>query len=305
MSPATVPGVHSSLADPSFQPSALVFRSGIAFDYENFPRILSVCWPVFNIDSGTSLIARDGPERSLTQISANETITLNNDVPPSGGSVFTWGSPHSVPVAKDPVISTPEKKAPVGITIRDSCEIQTKKVISNTDESLKTTSERQEEATTAPQLSQKQRWSYYEPAESATSKKEEISTEKHFQISSFDNIQLNANKRRSDSDDATISNDLGGKRTRTEPVQAGLCHGLSADNKQSGFKTQEMLCPVNFESEKSDHECHCIQTKERPDAEECDTMSTSKEDKISSSSAEAKSVEEDKSVSIFTPCFDD
>lgn len=304
-SPATVPVVHSSLADPNFQPSALVFRSGIAFDYENFPRILSVCWPVFNIESGTSLIARDGPERSLTQISANETITLNNDVPPSGGSVFTWGPPHSVPVARDPVISTPEKKAPVGITIRDSGEIQTEKVISNTDESVKTKSERQEEATTAAHVSQKQQELYFEPAESTTSKKVEISGEKHFQESSFDKIQLNANKKRSGSEDTTISKDLRQKRTRTEPVQATLC--LSADNKHSGQETQEMIGPANFGNETSDHECRCIQPKERPDAEDFKhgTMATSKESKISSTSTESKRVEEDKSVSCFTPCFDD
>lgn len=296
-SPATVPVVHSSLADPSFQPSALVFRSGIAFDYDNFPRILSVCWPVFNIESGTSLIARDGPERSLTQIPTNKTITLNNTVPPSGASVFTWGPPR-VPVVRDSVITTPEKKAPVGITIRDSCEIQTKNAISNTDESVKTTSERQEEATAAPHVSQK-------PAESTTSKKMEISGKKHFQESSFDKVQLNANKKRSDSEGATISKDLGQKRTRTEPVQVTLC--LCADNKQRGFKTQGTIGPGNFENETSDHEGRCIQPKKRPDAEdyEHDTMTTSKESKMSLTSSETKRVEEDKSVRFFTSCFDD
>lgn len=255
---------------------------------------------MFNIESGTSLMARDGPERSLTQTSANETTTLNNGVPPSGGSVFTWAPPHSVPVAKDPVISTQEKKAPIGITVGDSCEIQTKTVISKTDKSVKNTSERQEEATTALHVSKKQQGCYYEPAESTTSKKVEISGEKYFQESSFGNIQLNANKRRSDSDDATINSDFGEKRTKTKPVQATLCHILSADKKQSGFKTQETLGPANFESEKSDHECLCIQPKEGLNAEHCelDPMATSKESTISSSSAENKRVEEYKAVSF-------
>ena len=258
---------------------------------------------MFNIESGTSLIARDGPERSLTQIPANETITLNNTVPPSGASVFTWGPPR-VPVVRDSVITTPEKKAPVGITIRDSCEVQTKNAIINTDESVKTTSERQEEATTAPQVSQKQERSYYKPAESTTSKKKEIGGKKHFQESSFDKVQINANKKRSDSEDATISKDLGKKRARTEPVLVTLC--LCADDKQSGFKAQETIGSGNFADETSDHECRCIQPKERPDVEDCehDTMTISKKSKMSSSSSETKRVEEDKSVSFFASCFD-
>ena len=251
------------------------------------------------------LLARDGPERSLTHIPTNETITYSNDVPLSGGSVFTWGPSHSGPVVKDPVISTPEKKAPIGIAIRDSCEIQTKTVISNTKECVKTTSERQEEATTVPHVSQKHQGSSYEPAESTTIKKVEITEENHLQEISFDKIQLNANKKRSDSEEATSSKDLGHKNTRSKPVQAAL--RLSTDNKQSGFKTQEMLSPANFESEPSDHESHCIQLKERPNVEDCehDTMATSKESKISPSSAETKRVEEDNSVSFLTPCFDD
>lgn len=296
-SPATVPSVQSSLADPSFQPSALVFRSGIAFDYDNFPRILSVCWPVFNIESGMSLIARDAPERSSTQVPTNETTTFNNDVPLSSAPVFMWGPPHSMPVVKDPVMSTSEKKAPIGTSIRDSCEIQTKTIISNTDECVKTTSERQEKATTVPHVSQKHEGSYYEPAESTTLKKVEISGEKHLQESSFDEIQVNANRKRSASEEATIIKVVGQKRTR-KPLQATLC--LSADNKQRGFKTQEMLGPANCESEKSDHECHCIQPKERSDAKDCehDTVTSPKESKIVSSSAETKTVEEDSSVSF-------
>ena len=219
-----------------------------------------------------SLIARDGPERSLTQIPTNETMTFNNDTPLSGAPVFTWGPPHSVPVFKDPAISTPEKNAPMGMTIRDSSEIQNKTIISNMDECVKTLSERQEEATT-------------------TSMEVEISGhgEKHFQESSFDKIQFHANKKRSDSEEATISKDLRQKHTRTKQVQAKLC--LSADNKQSGFKTQEMLGPANFESEtESDHECHCIPPKKRSHVEDCehDTVATSKESKISSSSAETR-----------------
>jgi len=87
-------------------------------------------------------------------------------------------------------------------------------------------------------------------------------------------------------------------------VQAALC--LSADDKQSGFKTQETLGLANFESKKSDHENHCIQPKEKPDAKdrEHDTAASPKESKILSSSAETNRVEEDNSVSFFTPCFD-
>lgn len=291
--PATVPIVQSTLTDSSLQPSALVFRSGIAFDYDNFPKFLSVCWPVFNNESGMSLIARDGPERSLTQTPTNEIVTFNNDVPISGVPVFTWGPPQSEPVVKDPVMSTPEKKVPIGISIRNSCEIQTETITSNTAECVKSTFERQEEATTIPPVSQK--GSCYEPAESTTLQKVGISGEKHCEESSFDKVQFNANKKRSDSEEAR---DLKRKGARTKPAQVTLC--LPADDKRSGFKAQEMLGPVNHESEKSDHAYRCIQSKERPDASDCerDTMATSKESKIFSSSTETKRVEEDNSVSF-------
>jgi len=235
------------------------------------------------------LIARDGPERSLTQTPTNETITFSNDVPLSGGPVFSWAPPHSVPVVKDPVISTPEKKAPIGITIRDSCEMQTKTVIMKTEECVKSTSKRQEDATTVPHVSQKQQGSPYKPA---NIRKVEISGKNRFQESSFDSSELNANKKLSDSEEATSRKYLGQKHTRM------LC--LSADDKRSGFKTQETLGLANFESKKSDHENHCIQPKEPPDAKDRkhDTVASPKESKIMSSSAETNRVEEDNPVSF-------
>lgn len=249
-----------------------------------------------------STIARDGPERSLTHIPTNETKTFNNDVPLSGAPVFTWGLPYSEP-AKEPVISTAEKKAPIGITIRDPCEIQTEFITRNRNECVKSTSKLPEKPTTFTHMNQKQ-GSCYGIAESTTLKKVEISEEKHLQENSLDKVQLNANKEHSDSEEATITEDLGQKRTRTKPVQVTLCP--SADNKQSGFKAQEMFGPVHFESEKSDHECRCIQSKERPDVKDCEhyTVAPSKESKILLSSKETKRVEEDNSVS-FSRRFDD
>ena len=230
-------------------------------------------------------IARDGPERSLTHIPTNETITFNNDVPLSVSHVFTWGPPHSEP-AKEPVISTAEKTAPIGITIRDPGEMQTELITRNTNECVKSTSRLPEKATTFTHMSLKQ-GSCYGIAESTTLKKVEVSEE-----NSFDKVQLNANKKHSDSEEATITEDLGQKRTRTKPVQVTLFP--SADNKQSGFKAQEMFGPVHFESEISGR------SKERPDVKDCehDTVAPSKESKILSSSKETKRVEEDNSVSF-------
>ena len=235
-------------------------------------------------------IARDGPERSLTHIPTNETITFNNDVPLSVSHVFTWGPPHSEP-AKEPVISTAEKTAPIGITIRDPGEMQTELITRNTNECVKSTSRLPEKATTFTQMSLKQ-GSCYGIAESTTLKKVEVSEEKHLQENSFDKVQLNANKKHSDSEEATITEDLEQKRTRTKPVQVTLFP--SADNKQSGFKAQEMFGPVHFESEKSGR------SKEQPDVKDCehDTVAPSKESKILSSSKETKRVEEDNSVSF-------
>ena len=278
-SPATVPIVQT--AEPSFQPSALVFRSGIAFDYDNFPRILSVCWPVFNIESGMSLIARDGPERNLTEVSANETINISNDAPLSGAPVFTWGPPHTKPEVKDLVNSAPEKKAPTGIPIRDPCELHSETITSNTDECVKSTSERQEEATTIPHVSQKQ-GSCYEAVESTTSKEVEISGEKNSQEGSFDKVQLSANKQRSDSEEVTICKDLGQKRAKIEPVQVTSC----------ALQARCSLDPANHESEKFGHPYRSIKPHKRPNVSDCerDTMSTSKESKMFSSSTEAKPV---------------
>lgn len=243
-----------------------------------------------------STIARDGPERSLTHIPTNETITFHNDVPPSVSHAFTWGPPQSE-AAKEPVISTAEKTAPLTITIRDPGEIQTELITRNTNECAKSTSKLPEKATTFTHMNLKQ-GSCYRIAESTTLKKAEISEDKHLQENSFDKVQLNADKKHSDSEEATITEDLGQKRTRTKPVQVTICP--SADNKQSGFKAQEMFGPVHFESEKSDHECRCIQSKERPDVKDCehDTVAQSKESKILSSSEETKSMEEDNSVSF-------
>ena len=235
-------------------------------------------------------IARDGPERSLTHIPTNETINFNNDVPLSVSHVFTWGPPHSEPV-KEPVISTAEKTAPIGITIRDPGEMQTELITRNTNECVKSTSRLPEKATTFTQMSLEQ-GSCYGIAESTTLKKVEVSEEKHLQENSFDKVQLNANKKHSDSEEATITEDLEQKRTRTKPVQVTLFP--SADNKQSGFKAQEMFGHVHFESEKSGR------SKERPDVKDCehDTVAPSKESKILSSSKETKRVEEDNSVSF-------
>jgi len=179
--------------------------------------------------------------------------------------------------------------------------MQTKTVIRNTEECVKSTSRRQEDATTVPHVSQKQQGSPYKPA---AIKKVEISGKNRFQESSFDSTELNANKKLSDSEEERSSKDLGQKHTRTKPVQATLC--FSADDKQSGFKTQETLGLGNFESKKSDHENHCIEPKEPPDAKdrEHDTAASPKESKILSTSAETKRIEEDNSVSFFTPCFD-
>ena len=104
--PAFPISVKCSLESANLRPKALVFPSGIAFDYENFPKIVSICWPVITDLSGNKVIVRDGPTR--------ESVSSNDAVVPSsclsirdGASSFSWGKPENKP-------GTPFINSPVG-----------------------------------------------------------------------------------------------------------------------------------------------------------------------------------------------
>lgn len=93
-----------TLESTNLSPKALVFSSGIAFDYKNFPKIVSICWPVITDLSGNKVIVRDGPTR--------ESVSSNDAVVPSsclsgreGASSFRWGKPENKPSA--PFINSP------------------------------------------------------------------------------------------------------------------------------------------------------------------------------------------------------
>lgn len=300
-STVTVPIVQSSLGDPSLQPSALVFRSGIAFDYDNFPQILSVCWPVFNNQSGMSAIARDGPARGVTQTTTNE-ITANNHVTAAGAPLFTWDPPHNEPIAKDPVISTPDKKAPIGITVCNSCEVRTATVTSNAADCVKNTSKRQQNTAAVSPLGicQTQKQGSCGPTERATVSNLEISSDKYPKETSFDQVQ------RFESEEATVSKVLGRKRSRNIPLTVPL--RLPDDNKQSFLEARGIICPVHHNMKNSDHKCCSTVPKEGLYGSVCErdnTVAASRESRILLSSTEIKLAEEGKTVSFFTPCFHD
>ena len=124
-------------------------------------------------------------------------------------------------------------------------------------------------------------------------RKWKISVEKHSQEGSFVKVQLSANKQRSDGEEVTICKDLGQKRAKIEPVQVTSCDlCLPADNNQGALQARCSLDPANHESEKFGHPYRSIKPHKRPNVSDCerDTMSTSKESKMFSSSTEAKPV---------------
>ena len=123
--------VPSSLVDPSLQPTALVFPTGIAFDYENFPKIVSISWPVITDLSGNTVMASDGPTRgtSLGIASSNDIpTTCTNDG--AGASVFRWDRPQNE--ATDPVISAPVIKAPICASL-NNYGVQSEAITSNSN----------------------------------------------------------------------------------------------------------------------------------------------------------------------------
>ena len=301
-SAVSAPIAQNSLGDPSLQPSALVFHSGIAFDYDNFPQILSVCWPVFNTQSGMSVIARDGPERGITQIATNEIITANNHVTVASGPFFTWDPPHNEPVAKDPVISTPDKKTPIGITVCNSCEVRTEMVTSNAAGGVINTSVPQQNTTSVPPLGicqSKKQGACYGPTELTTLLNVQSSGDKNLKEASFDKVQS------FESEEATVSKVLGRKRAMNKAVNVTL--RLPDDNKKSAPEARDITDPENNKKEKPDHTCCSTVPIERLDGSDCEreTVAASRGSRILLSSTESKQVEEGKTVSFFTPCSHD
>lgn len=90
------------------QPSAVTFNAGIAFDYINFPRIVSVCWPECNTQAGTSVVVRDE-----LQMRTNKTAFSDIEVI-TGASVFNC-DPTRTERLGPPIDSThPVKKEHMG-----------------------------------------------------------------------------------------------------------------------------------------------------------------------------------------------
>ncbi|KAL9964591.1 hypothetical protein ACROYT_G028248 [Oculina patagonica] len=285
----TVPIVQSPLGDPSLQPSALVFRSGIAFDYDNFPKILSLCWPVFNNQSGMSVVARDGPERGVPQIATNEIITTNNHVTVEGAPPFTWDPPCNEPKAEDPVISTPDKKAPIGITVCNPCEVRTETVTGNVANCVKSTTVPQQNTSSVPPLGVYQsqtQGACYGPTERATVTNVEISSDKYPKETSFDQVQ------RFESEGANVGKVLGRKRSRKQQL----------NTRSSFLEARGIICPVHHNMENSNHKCCSTVSKERLGGRDCerDTVATSRESRNWLSSTENNQVEKSKTDCIQT-----
>lgn len=240
-----------------------------------------------------SAIACDGPERGVT----HEVITANNHVTVQGAPVFKRNAPHPVP--KDPVISTPEKKARIGITVCNSYEhIPTETVTSNAADCVNNTSALQQDTTLVPSFgicqSQKQ-GACNGPTEETMVQNKKMTDDKNPKETSFEKIQISADEQRSNCREAVDCFFLGRKRTKNKPVS--VTSHLSDDDKQGTLETEDMIDPKR---KKSDHTSFCTVAKEL-DRSECksDTVAASAESKILSNSTENKQEEESKTVSFF------
>ena len=105
------PIIPSALGEPSLQPTTLVFPSGVAFDYKNYPKLVSVCWPVTFDQRGNAVLANNVPSNGLSQGIGNGTNSATNQELQDIDSVFRWDHPPKED--KDLVTGTPGIKAPI------------------------------------------------------------------------------------------------------------------------------------------------------------------------------------------------
>lgn len=218
----------------------------------------------------------------------NEATISNNHVTVAGAPVFTWDPPQNEP--KDPVISTPVTKAPIGITTRNSCQVQTETI---------TTSARQQQTTSLPPLeviqSQNQGVCCNKPTQRTTLREVEINGAIIPKETSRDHVQLSADDRRPESDKATICKPLGKKRPRTKPLHMTFC--LPGDTKHGILKAEDIFGPANHERKQLSSS---IVLNERLNTNECagETMTASSVSRSLLSSTENKHVQEGNTVSF-------
>ena len=116
------PIIPSALGEPNLQPTTLVFPSGVAFDYNNYPKLVSVCWPVTVEQSGNSVVANNVPiNNGLSRGINNGTNSTHRQELQDIDSVFRWDQPPKED--KEPVTGTPGIKAPICATY-NSCNGQ-------------------------------------------------------------------------------------------------------------------------------------------------------------------------------------
>ena len=98
-----------------------MFPSGVAFDYKNYPKLVSVCWPVTYDQSGNAVLANNVPSNGLSRGIGNGMNSSTNQELQDIDSVFKWDHPSNED--RDPVTGTPGIKAPICATY-NSCSAQ-------------------------------------------------------------------------------------------------------------------------------------------------------------------------------------
>ena len=247
-----------------------------------------------------SAIALDGPARGV----AREVITANNNLTVQEAPVFIWDAPQ--PVAKDPVISTPDKKAPTGIKVCNSYEhVPTETVTSNAADCVNNTSALQQDTTPVPPFvicqSQKQ-GACKGPTKETMVQNKKMSDNKNPKKTSLEKIQINADEQRSNCKEAFDCKVLGRKRTRNKPVN--VTSHLCDDDKQNALEAEDIIDPKR---KKFDHTSCCTVAKEldRSEGKSDAAVAASAESKIPSSATESKPGEESKTVSFLHKVFYD
>ena len=105
--------VPSSFGNPTNQPStALRFPSGLAIDHENYPKLVSIPWPIVLDQQKNYLLVINRPSldtpdaKNTGQANSISVTQLAEDT-----STFKWDCPPAE--IKDPVVRAPGQKAPM------------------------------------------------------------------------------------------------------------------------------------------------------------------------------------------------
>ena len=246
-------------------------------------------WPEDDNQIGTSVVVRRDP-----QMATKETA-LNNIEVVTGTPVFKWGLPHNEPF--DPLMSTPDKKEPMGITKRNSGELlkQTNtRAQADFDKKTAVTQETMTSTQPVEKCPTQKQWECCGPTDQTISTEWKASVEKNPKKTSFDHSQLNMTNRRRGSGEASNCELLGQKRARLNPMHVTFC--LPDDNNQGILKAKNSLS-VTHDKEKPVQSCFSVATSEQISASDSKSK-TFVASAASTSSTESKQTPKDKTVSF-------